>query len=172
MPYYFRIIRSIENFAALVPLDNQSNDNTVPDEIMFSREAFAIFITVRDLETFPQAGQRIEAGSGLDISDVNFTSGSFINSSSSADTIQSLASVDISQGLFEIFQNSTPKNMLPRLIYIVYNVNTSLFQEPSGNGTGGVILSVLRSPLQGPAPSGLTEQVQFQFQVNQVCTYC
>lgn len=164
--FYLRIIQSVEIFAALVALDSQSNDNTVPGEIMFRRENFAMFVAVREPETFP--GQLVEAGSGLTIDNIDFNRGRFINSTSNTDIIRSLASVNISRGLFEMFENTTPMNELPRLIFTVYNISSSFYQDPTGNGTGGVILSVLRSPLQGPAPTNLNEQVQFQFQANQV----
>lgn len=137
---------------------------------MFSRENFAMLIMQPNIgpnDTFP--GQLVQAGSGLDVnSDINFTQGAFVDSTSNA-MMRFLASVFITQELFGIFQNNTPIDQIPRLIFVVYAVNSSLFQDPNRNGTGGVILSFLQSPLQNSVPpTDLEELVKFQFQSTQV----
>ena len=137
---------------------------------MFSRENFAVFIT--ELETVPNRsfqGQLIEAGSGLDINgNIDFTQGMF--SDSNSDTIMMpLASVFITNELFEIFQNNTQPDQSTRLIFVAYDVSSPLFQDPNRNGTGSIILSVLQSPLQSTMPpTDLEEPVMFQYQINQV----
>ena len=135
-----------------------------------SRETFAIFI--REPETGPSGvfqGQLIEAGTGLDINDdVDFTQGMFTESGSNVSTM-SLASVFLTQELFEIFQSNTPSNAAPRLIFVAYSANSPLFQDPNSTDTGSIILSVLQSPLQSTMqPTNLEEDIVFQYQVNQV----
>lgn len=137
---------------------------------MFSRENFAIFIMEAETGTDGSfQGQLIEAGSGLDInSDIDFTQGMF-SSSGPGTTLMSLASVFITQELFEIFQNNTPPNEPTRLIFVTYNISSPLFQDPTRNSTESIILAVLQSPLQNTAPPmDLEEDVQFQYQINQV----
>ena len=168
----YRVIESIELFSALVPLGNQSNDSTA-GEIMFSRENFAVLIT--ELETGPNKsfqGQLIEVGSGLDINgNIDFTQGTFSDSISGT-IMMPLASVFITNELFEIFQNntSTQPDQSTRLIIVAYDVSSPLFQDPPNrNGTGSIILSVLQSPLQSTVPpTDLEEPVMFQYQINQV----
>ena len=161
---FFRVIESIELFAALVPLSNQTREG------MFSRENFAVF--VNEPVTGPNGsfeGQLLEAGSGLDINDdIDFTQGMFVISDFST-TPMSLASVFISQLLLEMFENNT-LNEPTRLIFVAYNVSSPLFQDPNRNETtGSIILSVLQSPLQSTMPpTDLEELVMFQYQINQV----
>lgn len=166
----YRIIESIEAFAALVPLSNQSN-LTVAGEIMLTRENFAVLIVEPEVGPDDFLGQIVQFQSRADTnSDIDFTQGAFVmpNSSSTDDT-RSLASVSITQELFEIFQNNTPPNELPRLIFVVYDDSSPLFQDPNRNGTGSVILSFLQSPLQASAPpTNLNEPIEFQFHTIEV----
>ena len=133
---------------------------------MFSRENFAVFIT--ELETVPNRsfhGQLIEAGSGLDINgNIDFTQGMFSDSNSGT-IMMPLASVFITNELFEIFQNNTQPDQSTRLIFVAYDVSSPLFQDPNRNGTGSIILSVLQSTMP---PTDLEEPVMFQYQINQV----
>lgn len=173
--FNFRIIESIERFAALVPLNNQTNNDSVADQIMFTRGNFAVFVSVQDPSTFQ--GQLIQAVLSLesDINDVNLNGTRFIANSNTIDT-DFLASVNLTQELFTIFQNNTPPNELPRLAFVIYDINSLLFQDriTERNSTeGGVILSVQQSirdlELQNPAPpTNLEELVKFQFRTNQV----
>lgn len=141
---------------------------------MFARENFAILVLARapgPNGTIP--GELVQAGSGLDINgDMNFTEGPFVTSLASTypDSIMgSLASVFVSSTLFQVFQNtSTQVDNFTRLIFVVYDINSLLFQDPGVASTGSVILSFLRSPRQGPPPTDLEEPVKFQFQANQV----
>ena len=137
---------------------------------MFSRENFAVLII--ELETVPNRsfqGQLIEAGSGLDINgNIDFTQGMFSDSNSGT-IMMPLASVFITNELFEIFQNNTQPDQTPRLIIVAYDVSSPLFQDPNRNDTGSIILSVLQSPLQSTVPpTDLEEPVMFQYQINQV----
>lgn len=143
---------------------------------MFARENFAILVIVRvpgPNGTIP--GELVQAGAGLDINgDIDFTQGPFLTSLASTytDIVEgSLAATFVSSTLFQVFQNtSTQFDGFTRLIFVVYDVNNTLFQDPrpAFNTTGSVILSFLRSPQQGPAPMDLMEPVKFQFQANQV----
>ena len=134
---------------------------------MFQRQNFAILIVVQE-RTPPS--QLVQAGSGLNINgDIDFTEGPFTVSSSNTlpnNLTGSLGSVLVSSTLAEVFQNtSLQSDDLTRLIFVSYGVNSTLFQDRSNLDDTGVILSVLRSPQQGPAPVGLEEPVKFQFQV-------
>lgn len=159
------MIENIEMFAALVSL---GNDGTGAGEVMLRRVNIAIFVIIRD---FSQEGSTlIQAGVGLDIDNVDFTDGSgFINSSSSVVSIMdALAAVLLNQQLLGIFESNTPANELTRLIFVAYDVSSSLFQD-NDISTGSIILSVLQSPLQSLVPpTDLEELVKFQFQTNQV----
>jgi hypothetical protein len=167
-----RILESIERFADMVPLSNDTNTR----EIMFARENFAILVAVRapgPNGTTP--GELVQAGPELNITgDINFSQGSFLISPADAylNIIEgSLAATFVSSMLFQVFQDtSTQLENSTRLIFVVYDVNSTLFQDPNSNidGTGSVILSFLRSPQQGPPPMDLEETVKFQFQTNQV----
>ena len=134
---------------------------------MFSRENFAVFIT--ELETGPNSsfqGQLIEVGSGLDINgNIDFTQAMFSDSNSGT-IMMPLASVFITNELFEIFHQPDQST---RLIIVAYDVSSPLFQDPNRNGTGSIILSVLQSPLQSTVPpTDLEEPVMFLYQINQV----
>jgi hypothetical protein len=143
---------------------------------MFARENFAILVAIRapgPNGTTP--GELVQAGPGLNITgDINFSQGSFLISPADAylNTIEgSLAATLVSSMLFQVFQDtSTQLENSTRLIFVVYDVNSTLFQDPNPNidGTGSVILSFLRSPQQGPPPMDLEETVKFHFQANQV----
>ena len=165
----YRVIQCLELFSALVTIGNQSNDSTAGG-VMFSREDFAVYII--EPEPGPNGsfqGQLIEAGFGLDIGDdVDFTQGMFTNSGSST-TPMSLASVFLTQELLEIFQSNMPSEST-RLIFVAYDIDSPLFQDPNRNETtGSIILSVLQSPLQSTTPpTDLEELVMFQYQINQV----
>lgn len=174
-----RIIQSIQVFADLVPLTNDTDEDPLPVDLVFRRENFAVLIKVRvpnSNGTIP--GQLVQAGSGLNInSDIDFTQGQFLTSVASTypnSITGSLASAFLSSTLFQVFENtSTQFNNFTRLVFVVYDVNSPLFQDvtlngTAENGTRSVILSVLRSPQQGPAPVDLEEPVKFQFQANQV----
>ena len=146
----------------------------------FTRVNFAILVSVQapgPNGTIP--GELVQAGSGLNISsdDINFTQAtpdSFLISPADVytDIVEgSLAATFVSSTLFQIFQetsNSTQFDNFTRLIFVVYDINSTLFQDPSKGSTNSVILSFLRSPQQGPAPEGLVEPVKFQFEANQV----
>lgn len=138
---------------------------------MFNRENFGVFVSVQDPSTFQ--GQLIQAILESDdkIDDLDFTQTSFIDNSNTIN-MDNLASVNLTQELFAIFQNNTPPNELPRLAIVIYNINSSLFQDPEQNSTGGAILSVqqsIRAELQNPLPpTDLEELVKFQFRTNQV----
>ena len=140
---------------------------------MFSREHFAVLTSIQEADfngTFE--GQIVQAGSGLDISDsIDFTQGnfSFTNTNVYRNIMESLASVFVSPMLYEVFQNTSRNSEeLPRLAFVVYDINSPLFQDPLRNSTASVIFSFLRSPDQGPAPRNLEEPVKFQFQSNRV----
>ena len=78
-----------------------------------------------------------------------------------------LAYVVMNENLIQALQNtSNEPDQDPRLIFVVYEINSTVFQDPNGNETGSVVLTVLRSPEQGPPPTNLDEPVMFQFQVN------
>ena len=144
----------------------------------FTRVNFAILVSVRapgPNGTIP--GELVQAGSGLNISsdDINFTQAtpdSFLISPADVytDIVEgSLAATFVSSTLFQIFQEtSTQFDNFTRLIFVVYDINSTLFQDPSEGSTNSVILSFLRSPQQGPAPEDLVEPVKFQFQANRV----
>ena len=142
----------------------------------FARGNLAILVTVRTPGpdgSIP--GEVVQAGSGLNISseDIAFAQDSFLTSPANTYTNVlegSLAATFVSSELFRVFQStSTPANNSTRLIFVVYDVNSTLFRDPNNEGgTGGVILSFVRSSLQGPAPTDLEEPVKFQFQTNQV----
>jgi hypothetical protein len=158
-----RIIESIETYASLIPVDNQTS------ELLLNRENFALLITESITGEIP-GGDLIQAGSGVDVvnEDIDFTQVEFSSSGSSSMT--HLASVVITQELIEIFQNSTPVDEPPRIIFVVYGVNCPLFQDPVHlNGTGGVIVSALQSPIQSlVSVEDLEEPVNFQFRTNKV----
>lgn len=162
-------MESIELFSTLVPLGNQTNDSTA-NEIMLSRENFAVFI--KELETAPMQGLLVEAGSGLDINGmIDFTQGMFTDSNSGS-TVMPLASVFLTQELLEVFEDNTPPDQSTRLIIVAYSVSSPLFQDSNHNGTGSIILSVLQSPLQSTIPPmDLEKPVVFQYQINQVLDY-
>ena len=142
---------------------------------MFSREHFAVLTFIQETDfngTFE--AQIVHAGSGLDINNsIDFTQGnfSFTNTNVSSNIMGSLASVFVSPMLYEVFQNTSRNNEeLPRLAFVVYDINSPLFQDPDPfkNSTASVIFSFLRSPDQGPAPRNLEEPIKFQFQLNRV----
>ena len=142
--------------------------------ITFPRNNFAILVIAqRPNENGTIPGKLVEAGTGLDFNgDIDFTQGSFLISPATAYlniTEGSLAATFVSTMLFQVFQDtSTQSDNSTRLIFVVYNVNSTLFSDPNIGSTGSVILSFLRSPQQGPAPTNLEERVKFQFQTNQV----
>lgn len=169
-----RIIESVELFASLVPVNNQT-DNSMASVRNFTRDNFAIYIRIADVFQGPP----LQVLSDQDINDLNFTQVSF--NSITDNTGDVLASVLLTSELFELFQeNSPPNERFPRLLVVVYDVNSSLFQDRNpggnftGNATGGVVLSVRQSQpnlmqLQNsPAPSNLNEAVMFQFQTTEV----
>lgn len=108
----------------------------------------------------------------MDINDpIDFTQGnfSFTNTNVYRNIMGSLASVFVSPTLYEVFRNTSERSEeLPRLAFVVYDISSPLFQDPSINNTASVIFSFLRSPDQGPAPRNLEEPVKFQFQSNRV----
>lgn len=162
------IIESIEAFADFAGLVNLENE---PGSITFARQNFATLTLARDPSSTPS--ELVQAGFGLDInsSDIDFTQGQFLSSpvNTSSGGTSFLASVLVSSTLYQVFQDTSTQNeRFIRLVFVVYDVNSSLFQDPNVETTGSVILSFLRSPLQGPAPMDLEEPVTFQFQV---CNY-
>lgn len=166
------MIESIETFADLV---GRTDIDIMPGDVMFSRENFAILIIGRGPDqngTIP--GELVEAGVGLDINGkINFTQGQFVTSHPSMKMhTDSLASTIVSSTHFEVFENtSTQSEDLTRLIFVIYDVNSPLFQDPNNTNVGSVILSFIRSPEQGPAPMNLEHPVKFQFQANQVLKF-
>ena len=160
-------------FASLVPVNNLT-DNSVAGERMFTRDNFAIFIRVQDPDAFQ--GLPLQVVLDQDINDVNFNFSQVNFNSFTVNMEEILSSVSITSELFRIFQENAPPNELPRLIYIVYDVSSPLFQDPTpgNNATGGIILSVRQSQptlvqLQSAvAPTDLSELVEFQFQATRV----
>jgi hypothetical protein len=167
--FNLRIIESVETFAALVPIGNQT-DNSVAGQAMFNRENFAISVNILDSSAFQ--GQLTQAVSELDVNNVDFNQVNFTQSGSRVSDEDTLASVFITQELFEIINASTSPGELPRLIFVINNVSSPLFQDRSLDGStieGGAILSVRQSAIQNPtAPADLEEAVMFQFQTNRV----
>lgn len=142
---------------------------------MIARRNFAILIIYREPNSdgiIP--GELVQAGIGLDFNTppIDFTQGQFQTTPTNRyfnNITDSLASVFLSSMLFELFQNTSTQMDEPnRLIFVVYDANSVLFQDPRSAGTGSVILSFLRSPQQGPTLTNLEQPVKFQFQANQV----
>ena len=126
----------------------------------FTRDNFAIYIRI-DSEPVP-----VQVLSDQDINNLNFNQVSF------TDNMEDIvASVSLTSELFGIFQENTQPE-LPRVIVVVYDVSSPLFQDQiDSTGTCGVILSVRQSQsnltqLQNAVPpTDLSDMVEFEFQV-------
>lgn len=79
------------------------------------------------------------------------------------------AFVILQKSFFEALRNtSNNQTDKQRLIIIAYEQNSTLFMNNETNSTGSVVLTILRSPEQGPPPMNLIEPVQIFFKVNTV----
>lgn len=143
------------------------NDTNAAGNVTFSRENFALQVLVpRDAE----GGQVVRFGASASPSGgagTNFTQEEFSSSPLEVGLGQdSLVSVVITPELLQVLQDTSNQSETPRLIFLVYEANSPLFQDPVESTTGSVIFSFLRSPEQGPAPINLDSPVSFQFQTN------
>ena len=160
--YFFSVTESIEEFADAVLVAMNGTEN-----VTLARENFAVLAVEPQPDSSGQIESfvvQVEVGEPLsNASDFN----NAVFSSSLLPSGDPLAYVVMNENLIQVIQNtSSEPDQDPRLIFVVYEINSPLFQDPDGNETGSVIFSVLRSPEQGPPPTNLDEPVMFQFQVD------
>ena len=158
----FSVIESIEEFADAVLVAMNGTEN-----VTLARENFAVLAVEPQPDSTGQIESfvvQVEVGEPLsNASDFN----NAVFSSSPLPSGDPLAYVVMNENLIQALQNtSNEPDQDPRFIFIVYEINSTVFQDPDGNGTGSVVLTVLRSPDQGPPPTNLDEPVMFQFQVD------